>query len=226
MKATKQNASRRLLKILRILRARPKLIISVLLGTGAAAALPSAWPLAARALVGWDIGVALYLAIIYWTMARSWADHIRQHAKNEDEGRGVILVLTVAAAMATIVAIVAQLGGASLSKNIPPAQLFLAVTTILLSWTLIHSIFAVHYAYEFYSEGRSAGGLQFPGDEKPDYWDFVYFSFVVGMTFQVSDVAVSSRRIRRTVIAHGIVSFLFNVTLVALMVNIAATALQ
>jgi uncharacterized membrane protein len=89
----------------------------------------------------------------------------------------------------------------------------------------VHFIFATHYAHEFYSEGAAASGLNFPGRHKPDYLDFMYFSFVIGMTFQVSDVAITSRSIRHTVLAHAIVSFLFNVALLAIMVNIAASAL-
>jgi uncharacterized membrane protein len=86
-------------------------------------------------------------------------------------------------------------------------------------------IFATHYAHEFYREGPTASGLKFPGDRTPDYLDFLYFSFVIGMTFQVSDVAVTARSIRRTVLAHAIISFLYNVALLAIMVNIAASAI-
>ena len=102
--------------------------------------------------------------------------------------------------------------------------LALAVVTIFLSWTFIHVIFALHYAHEFYGEGRDRhiGGLEFPHDEQPEYWDFIYFSFVIGMTFQVSDVQVTSKLIRRMVVAHGIVSFVFNVAILALMVNISS----
>jgi uncharacterized membrane protein len=96
----------------------------------------------------------------------------------------------------------------------------------VLSWVFIHTIFALHYAHDYYGEyGAKQSGLNFPGDEPPDYWDFVYFSFVIGMTSQVSDVAVAGRPIRRTVIAHGVVSFFFNVALLALMVNLAASAI-
>jgi uncharacterized membrane protein len=102
----------------------------------------------------------------------------------------------------------------------------LATTTIALSWAFIHTFFALHYAHDFYGEhGAKQGGLNFPGDDEPDYWDFVYFSFVIGMTSQVSDVTVTSKPIRQTVAAHGIVSFFFNVTLLALTVNIAASAI-
>jgi uncharacterized membrane protein len=90
---------------------------------------------------------------------------------------------------------------------------------------LHHTIFALHYAHEFYGEDAEQGGLTFPGGEEPDYWDFVYFSFVIGMTSQVSDVAICSKSIRRTATAHGVLSFIFNAALLALTVNIAASAL-
>ena len=103
-------------------------------------------------------------------------------------------------------------------------QLILAVMTIALSWAAIHTTFALHYAHDYY-RGTQPGGLAFPGDDKPDYWDFVYFSFVIGMTAQVSDVGVTAKVIRRTATAHGVISFIFNTALVALMVNIAASAI-
>ncbi|NGX99441.1 MAG: DUF1345 domain-containing protein, partial [Candidatus Afipia apatlaquensis] len=98
------------------------------------------------------------------------------------------------------------------------------VVTIALSWAMIHTTFALHYAHDFYRSAK-AGGLSFPGGEDPDYWDFVYFSFVIGMTAQVSDVGVTDKIIRRTATVHGVVSFIFNTALVALMVNIAASAI-
>ena len=125
------------------------------------------------------------------------------------------------AAVATLIAIFAELGS-SAGEHRQPLALVLASATIVLSWTFIHSIFALHYAHEFYDV--DGGGLAFPGgDGEPDYWDFVYFSFVIGMTSQVSDVGVTSKHIRRTVAAHGILAFLFNTTLLALTVNIAAS---
>jgi len=96
----------------------------------------------------------------------------------------------------------------------------------VLSWGFIHTMFALHYAHDYYGEhGAGKGGLAFPGEQVPDYWDFVYFAFVIGMTSQVSDVAVASRPIRRTVNAHGVVSFFFNTALLALSVNLAASAI-
>jgi uncharacterized membrane protein len=99
--------------------------------------------------------------------------------------------------------------------------------TIALSWAVVHTAFALHYAHDYY-RGVKPGGLQFPsGDphDHADYWDFVYFSFVIGMTAQVSDVGITDKIIRRTATAHGIISFVFNTALLALMVNIAASAI-
>ena len=95
-----------------------------------------------------------------------------------------------------------------------------------MSWTFTHTIFALHYAHDFYGEAARADGLKFPGNTQPDYWDFVYFSFVIGMTFQVSDVAVTNKSIRRMVVAHGALSFFFSTAIVALTVNIAAGLIQ
>lgn len=217
---------RRLPRILRIIHGRRRLFLSALLGIVLAAALPMQWRFAARALVGWDVALLGYLGVTLWLMAHATVDHIRRRASKEDEGKLVILTLTVAAALASIGAIVMELG-VSKGKEPTGMALLLAVVTILLSWCFIHTIFALHYAHEFYGEGSDnlEGGLDFPGQQEPDYWDFIYFSFVIGMTFQVSDVAVTSKYVRRLVVAHGIVSFIFNTALLALMVNIAASAI-
>jgi uncharacterized membrane protein len=208
--------------VVRLVRARKRLFIAALVGA-AVAALPvgDAFP-ATRGIVGWDVGVALYLVLVGHVMATSTVEEIRAHAAIQDEGRLAILILTVAAGLVSLGAIIAELG----SATDPSAQeLIVSILTIFLSWSFTHTIFALHYAHEFYSEegGEFAGGLKFPGDEDPDYWDFVYFSFVVGMTSQVSDVGVSARPIRRTVAAHGVVSFIFNAAILALTVNIAGS---
>jgi uncharacterized membrane protein len=158
-------------------------------------------------------------------MWRSDLAQIHRRAALYDEGAAVLLALTVGAALASLAAIFAELS-VSHGSDRSPAQLILATATIALSWAFIHTIFALHYAHECYGERPSAAsGLTFPGGEEPDYWDFVYFSLVIGMTSQVSDVAVTSKRVRRTVTAHGAVSFLFNTALLALSVNIAASAI-
>jgi uncharacterized membrane protein len=107
-----------------------------------------------------------------------------------------------------------------------PSDIALGLLTILMSWLFIHTILTFHYAHEYYAEDRNRqAGLDFPGDRAPDYWDFVYFSFVIGMTSQVSDVQVRSKAMRRTVTLHGLASFIFNVTLLALAASIAVSAI-
>lgn len=217
---------RRASRIIRIIRARPRLFVSALFGLIVVAILLGAMWVPTRLLVGSDVGVALYLIAVYQLVASGDEKRMRHWAAIEDEGRYGILILTVAAALASLGAIIALLGN-SHGGNRDSMQLGLATLTILLSWAFIHTIFAFHYAHEYYGErgGNKKSGLNFPGDNQPDYWDFVYFSFVIGMTSQVSDVAVSSNLIRRTVAAHGIVSFLFNAALLALTVTIAASAI-
>jgi uncharacterized membrane protein len=180
-------------------------------------ALP--WRTSTRILVGWDSGVVLYLALIVAVMARASVDNIRQRAAVEDEGAIALLVLSTASALASLAAVLGELGHAP-----GPYRIALGAGTILLSWAFMHTIFALHYAREFYGEGRDAriGGLVFPEDEHPDYWDFLYYSLVVAMTAQVSDVQITSKTIRRLTAMHGVISFFFNLTILALAVNIVS----
>jgi uncharacterized membrane protein len=216
------------LKVVRIVKSRPRLFASVVLGLIVIAGLFAAldWRAATKLLFGWNVAIALYLALALYLMWRSDVHRIRRRAAMQDESQITILVLTVAAAMASLAAIFSELGTANGATR-QAAQLILATTTIVLSWAFIHVMFALHYAHEYYGDGRDhiIGGLSFPDDKEPDYWDFMYFSFVIGMCAQVSDVTVSSKSIRRTVLAHGIISFLFNAALLALTVNIAASAI-
>jgi len=218
-------AHRRRPKLVRVLRARMRLLLSIILGLVLLAALPGEWRLATRVLLSWDFGVGFYLVLVYALMAQADVNHIKLRAAIEDEGALAILMLTTSAALASLGGILAQLGTA---PGAPPRDAFslgLAMVTTLLSWSFIHTIFTLHYAHEFYAEDSDQQCLIFPATEKPDYWDFVYFSFVIGMTSQVSDVAVANRGLRHLVAAHGIISFLFNVALLALTVNIAASAI-
>ncbi|MBI2714416.1 MAG: DUF1345 domain-containing protein [Rhizobiales bacterium] len=210
----------------RVARLHDKLFISAAFGVVVLLALiPADWWMATKLLVGWDAGVALYLALTHPVILRADIARIRRRAAEQDEGAYAILLLTIAATLASLVAIVFELGG---FKQAPDGQaiarVLLAMATILLSWSFVHTIFSFHYAHEYYGERRDGkiGGLKFPGDAKPDYWDFLYFSLVIGMTSQVSDVAVTSKVIRRMVAIHGVLSFFFNVTVLALTVNIVS----
>jgi uncharacterized membrane protein len=208
---------------LRFVYARPRTFISMAIGVVAFFLLPGSLRLVTRLLVGWDVFASLYLALVYIMMFRCGVAHIRRDAVLQDDGRFLILLVTALGAFASIAAIVFELG----ASNRSGPGLALATITIVLSWAAVHTGFALHYAHEYY-RGSKPGGLQFPsGDshDEADYWDFVYFSFVIGMTAQVSDVGITDRIIRRTATVHGIISFVFNTALVALMVNIAASAI-
>jgi uncharacterized membrane protein len=214
---------RKMSKPVRVVYARPRTFISIAIGIVAFFLLPGSLRLVTRLLIGWDIFAALYLVLVCTLVFRSGLAHIRRNAVLQDDGRFLILLVTALGAFASIAAIIFGLDAQHRSSP----ELALATVTIALSWAVVHTSFALHYAHEFY-RGAKPGGLDFPKgheDEDPDYWDFVYFSFVIGMTAQVSDVGVTDRIIRRTATVHGIISFVFNTALVALMVNIAASAL-
>jgi uncharacterized membrane protein len=214
---------RKMSKPVRVVYARPRTFIAIAIGVVAFFLLPQSLRLGTRLLLGWDTFIAFYLVLVYTMVFRCGLAHIRRNAVLQDDGRFLILLVTALGAFASIAAIVIELDAEH--RNTP--ELALATVTIALSWTAVHTTFALHYAHEFY-RGAKPGGLDFPKgheDEDPDYWDFVYFSFVIGMTAQVSDVGVTDRTIRRTATAHGIISFVFNTALVALMVNIAASAI-
>jgi uncharacterized membrane protein len=209
---------------IRIVYGRPRSFFSIALGIATFFFLPGSLRLVTRLLICWDVFAACYLLLAYGMMFRCDHSHIRPSAMLQDDGRFLILLVTALGAFASIAAIVSELGTSHRSGP----ELTLATVTIVLSWAAVHTTFALHYAHEFY-RGSTPGGLLFPsgGDrhENADYWDFVYFSFVIGMTAQVSDVGITDRIIRRTATAHGIISFVFNTALVALMVNIAASAI-
>jgi uncharacterized membrane protein len=207
----------------RVLYARPRTFFSIAIGIVAFFLLPDSLRLVTRLLIAWDIFVAFYVALAYIMMFRSDHSHIRRNAILQDDGRFLILLVTALGAFASIAAIVLELG----SSQRGASELTLAMVTIALSWAAVHTTFALHYAHDYY-RGAKPGGLQFPSGDKNDhvdYWDFVYFSFVIGMTAQVSDVGITDRIIRRTATVHGIISFVFNTALVALMVSIAASAI-
>jgi uncharacterized membrane protein len=210
--------------LIRVGRAHLRLVLSALIGVAAALAIPLS-PIT-RILLGWDLGVALYLVAAALTMAQcASVDQMKRNAAAQDEGAYAMLGLSGAAAMASVGAIFAEL--AVIERSDPHYTFYsaLAVGTIVLSWVFIHTIFALHYAHDYYG-GHRKGGLKFPEDDKPDYWDFVYFAFVIGMTFQVSDVAVTQKSIRRMVVAHGVLSFFFTTAFIAMTVNIAASVIQ
>jgi uncharacterized membrane protein len=214
----------------RLWRLHRRLFLAFMLGVAVLLiTLTLPWRMPTRLLTAWDIGVVFYLVVIYRSMAYAPVSRIRWRAKVQDEGALALLVLTAASAIASLAAVIAELGAAPTAPDASSwTEVALAMATILLSWAFMHTIFALHYAHEFYGEGRDTkvGGLDFPGTEEPDYWDFLYFSLVIAMTSQVSDVQISSRSIRRLATIHGVIAFVFNLTILALTVNMVSNLVQ
>lgn len=184
-----------------------------------------------RMAVAWVAGVALFLGLTTLIIARGTPERVRLRARQLDARRWVILFIIVTAAAVSLLAL-----GLTLHKEagetamVLASRLLLTALTVVASWTLTHTMFALHYAHHYYGDGPDPGdddrgGLAFPGGELPDYWDFVYFSVVVGMTCQVSDVQVTSRTMRRMTLVHGVLAFFFNTVILALAVNLLAGAL-
>jgi uncharacterized membrane protein len=204
-------------------RLRPRLLSSALVAMALFLVLPGEWPVNTRLLVAWDSGVVFYLCVAVTMAARSSIDMMQKRASLEDEGAIAVLCLTMAAAIASLGAIAVELSGIRDTQAGQQAfRLGIAGLTILCSWFFVHTIYAIHYAHEYYGDGGERQGLAFPHEDRPDYWDFFYFSFNLGAAAQTSDVAIVSRRMRRLALAHTILAFLFNTTILALAVNVGA----
>jgi uncharacterized membrane protein len=209
----------------RILRGRPRLLASVMIGLLAAPLLPQQLPGATRAVLGWDIAVGVFLVLITHHAVRADHTYIAADAARQEEGEWTLFALVLLAAIMSFVAIV-EFSGLSQKKGENGLHLILVTLTLALSWLMMNVTFALRYAHEFYTARADGdgptGGLKFPEEERPDYLDFVYFAFVLGMTFQVSDVQITGRTLRRLATVHGLIGFLFNTVILALTVNIAA----
>jgi len=211
----------------RLARLHARLLISIAIGLLVTLGLSlTDWSMATKLLIGWDIGVVLYLLLVYQLMVTCGIDDIRRRAGEDDEGALALLVLTGISGLAIMGAIVAELGIAKISGQPRSGYgVALAMITIVVSWAFVHTIFALHYAHEYYGArgDKAIGGLNFPGRQPPDYWDFLYFSLVIAMTSQVSDVVITSKVLRRIVTIHGALAFFFNVAVFALTVNIVSS---
>ncbi|MFD2147356.1 DUF1345 domain-containing protein [Mucilaginibacter antarcticus] len=184
------------------------------------------WP--ETSLISW-ITFAFTIVVMDWIIIlNAHPKQIRKIAKLEDSSRTLIFLFVIFAALISLSAILFLLKATKgKADDVVLGHVLLAMASVVVSWWLVHTLFTMRYAHLFYTadEGQSTpiGGLEFPGDEEPDYLDFVYFSFVVGMTFQVSDVEISSRHIRRLTLIHGVVSFVFNTAIVALSINVVSS---
>ncbi len=214
--------------VVRNIHARPRLVMSALIGIAIAIFLPTSLALhqVTRLIIGWNAGACLYILLAGIMMGRSTPDKMQRRARAQDDGQMVLLIIVIFAAVASLTAIVAQLSVAKdLKGTLRYAHITLAAITILSSWTFTHLMFAMHYAHDYYvaiSEKR-AGGLLFPSEDNPEYGDFLYLAFIIGTSGQTADVSFSSKPMRRIGLIHCVLAFLFNTTVLALTINIAAS---
>ena len=165
-------------------------------------------------MLAFDVSASFFLVLIWSVISDGSADSIKRHAAENDANRVLLLALSAVIAGVLLVTVAMEL---TMSKH-PPAVLI--VVTIILAWFFSNIIYALHYAHLFYGAALSGSGLIFPGEKKPDYWDFMYFSFTLGMTFQTSDVSISDAKMRRVVTAQCIAAFFFNIGVLAFTINI------
>lgn len=213
--------------LMRLVLARPRLLICFVIGLATTLLLPDtlAHQTITRTIIGWNLGACLYLVLAGRMMFWSSHERMRTRALQHDEGRILVLALVVGAALMCIGAIVAELAVVKEIKgSLRYAHIALAALTIVSSWAFTQTMFALHYAHDYYASelrGRP-GGLDFPGGHAPDYGDFLYFACVIGTSGQTADVSFSNRTMRRTGLVHCVLAFFFNTTLLALTINIAS----
>lgn len=172
-------------------------------------------------LLGFNAGALVFLILTVRVFSRTSAASMRLHARQHDVGRTGVLWSSVALSCMVLVALWVELHAQSSVGAL--VDTLAAAVTIVLSWLYMNMIFALHYAHGYYGHKNAMHkGLDFPGTDDPDYWDFAYFSLVLGMTFQVSDVQIVNRRLRRMAMTHGVIAFFFNVFIIAISVNVAA----
>jgi len=175
-------------------------------------------------MLGWNVLCVVLITLHWYMFFHTSAAETHLKAKMQDETRGEIFAIVVVSTFAGLLAVVLLL----INKDIKPLDLVIAILGMFLSWFLVHTTFTMRYAHLYYGDKRKekaekkGSGLEFPGDDEPDFVDFAYFSFVLGMTFQVSDVEISDRTIRRLSLLHSLIAFIFNTVIVALTINAVA----
>ena len=223
----------RLRRLLRPARTHPGLLVGCAAGFICAWLIPGNAPALVRGVFGWDALVVVFLVMTWTVMLRGGHETMRYRAAHYDASDWVLLLLCIVAVVASLVAITSMVIGI---KDMPTTRkilrLVLSVVTVVGSWLFLHTVLALHYAHQYFWPRHQAGqpdghhgGLEFPGGEMPDYLDFLYFSLVLGACSQTSDVAITSKQIRRLVTVHGTLAFAFNTLLLALTINVAASLL-
>jgi uncharacterized membrane protein len=211
---------------------RPRLAAAILAGLAAAmgfGVIRNGLGWSTEAVLSWDAFLVVFIGSTLAMMFDCDEAKIRARAAREDEGQHFILALSVIAAVASIIAIAVELSIAKSEHGLTKGlHIALAFSTVLASWFFVQMVFALHYAHQYYDEGETPdvpykGGLAFPGDDRPDYWDFLHFGAVIGVASQTADVAFTSRYMRRTGTVHCIIAFVFNTAVLALTINLLAS---
>lgn len=202
-----------------------RFLVAALVAVATWFALPRSWAQEIRLVATWDAFALSALLFIWYTMLSLEPTHIKKVARIEDPSRALSLILVVTGAAASLLAVFVLLQSSMTMQNTDKTEaIVLALSGVLLAWTLIHTVFTLRYAHIYHGNGDGAEGLDFPGDDEcPEYLDFAYFAFVIGMTAQTSDVTIPSSRMRKNVLAHGIISFSFNTAVVALSISVLTT---
>jgi uncharacterized membrane protein len=209
----------------KFIRTRPRLSLTFLLGFVVSLLLPSELSIVSRALLGWNVAVWSYLALVVWLMRGANHESVQKIAQEEDESAFAVLVILSVCCTVSLLAIIYELTNMQgLSSNSRFFKYVFTGSTIFASWCLLGIVFTFHYALLFYNSSRQQRALRFPdGEESPNYWDFLYFSFTIAVALQTSDIVVMSRQMRKTVVAHSILSFFFNAAILGFSINIAAS---
>jgi uncharacterized membrane protein len=201
----------------------PRLLISMAFGALLYFVLPTSWTAISRLLAAWNAGVLLFLVLMYFWMTHLTAEQICRRFIEEDESAPVVLAIVIAAALLSLVAIVAILSTIKqLTGTERLAHIVLAAVTVVDSWLVVPVIFTSRYADMFYSAEPDARPLLFPRTAQPVFWDFAYFSFTIAAACQTSDVSTTEVGIRRLVIAHTLISFVFNASILGFAINVSA----
>jgi uncharacterized membrane protein len=212
--------------LLRHLRTRPRLAIAALVGVVAALVVPGEALPSTRMLIGWNVGVWLFLLLAGQLMLQSDHERLRRNAIAQAEGAAVVLALVIVAAIISIAAIIVELSSAKLpGSQRALSHILFALSTVAGSWLLLPTLFAMNYASLYYRT-QHGSGLRFPDPDRtfhPDYADFLYFSFTIAVASQTADVAITTRPMRRLVLLQAVLSFVFNTTILAFTINIAAS---
>lgn len=201
----------------------PRFWIAVAIGIASFFFLPPALSLISRVLLAWDIGVVLFLVLIYLWMKEQTADQICSHYINEDPSGPAILVAVTVTALLSLVAVIEPLATLRHAGHGEQVWRFgIAAVTLIASWLLVPTMFTMHYADMFYSAPPKDRPLLFPKTERPAFWDFAYFSFTIAAACQTADVSTTEVSVRRVVVLHSIISFAFNVAILGFAINITA----